>query len=150
MKEKKKGVAKIFGKVFYKENRKERIRQLSKDAIDDLNSIVEEKGFPDGMVDQTKAVKDIWQMELELERNEMEAWERGTKVLVMIGTFAVGAYFMKKNFDFNSQYMMLVYNQKDSMDIINPRMQTAFLKSKDNFSRMADNSLNSFKLKGGL
>lgn len=143
--EESKGVKKVIDRIFYKKNRKERIRNLSKDFVEDLDTLILEK---DGIVDQTKATKDVVQMELELERAELEAWERGTKIFVTIGTFAVGAYFMKKSFDLNQNYMMLCYQQKDSMNFVDPGMKNAFLKSKDNFTRMADNSLNGFK--GGI
>lgn len=140
----------------YKEERKERIRKLNKDFVEDLDTLVGEK---DGIVDQTRAAKDAMSMELDIERAEAEAarieaeirrMEAETKEKhVKIGVAVVGAaatlvtagasvYYLKKNFDFNCAYMSLIFGQKDSLNILDPKSYNALTKSKENVSRAVD------------
>lgn len=140
----------------FKEERKERVRKLEKDFVEDLDTLVGEK---DGIVDQTRATKDVLAMELDIERAEAEAarieaeirrMEAETKErhfktgLAVVGgvvtviTAGASVYYMKKNFDFNCKYMELIFGQKDSLNILDPKSFNALTKSKENMNRTVD------------
>lgn len=132
--------------LFYKQRRKERIRELSKNFTEDLNTLILEK---DGIVDQTKATKEVVMMELEIEKSEAEIAERRWNMLMGFGSLVITGLFMYGSYKFNCRYMNMVFNQKDSLNVVDPKSFNALTRSKDNFGRLVENNMrNSFR-KGG-